>query len=165
MRKKIEKIANAILIGIIALIVVLILFSKAPIPGNYQILIVKSGSMEPSIHTGSLVVVKPADNYNVGDVVTFSNRGQDSITHRIVEINNDEYTTKGDANDSEDSRVVRERDVIGKVGFSIPWAGYIVAASKEPIGFIFLVIVPALYLIVSESINIYKEVKSRKSHG
>src|SRR3989338_8215020 len=56
-----------------------------PIKGNIEIKIVKSGSMEPAIKTGSIVVIKPASLYGVGDVITF---GEDSrttypTTHRI----------------------------------------------------------------------------------
>ncbi len=37
----------------------------------FQAYIVSSGSMEPAIKTGSVVVVSPKSSYQVGDVVTF----------------------------------------------------------------------------------------------
>ena len=69
----------------IVAIIALLLFAPFPIKGNYQIKIVQSGSMEPSIRIGSIVVIKPNASYAVGDVVTFGKDTQQDIptTHRI----------------------------------------------------------------------------------
>src|SRR3989344_8480556 len=72
-------------VAIIA-IVGLLLIALFPIKNNYQIKIVQSGSMEPDIKTGSVVIIKPSSNYAVGDVVTFGKDTKTDIptTHRIV---------------------------------------------------------------------------------
>src|SRR3989344_6049932 len=125
-----------------------------PIKGNIEIKIVKSGSMEPAIKTGSIVVIKPASLYGVGDVITF---GEDSrttypTTHRIVsksEANGEIlYQVKGDINEEPDPISVRESDVIGKVIFTVPNAGYLLDFARQPVGF-----------ILNEILDIGKEIR------
>ena len=85
-KEKFSKIGYGLLIGFIAVIGGLLIVSILPISGNYEIKIVMSGSMEPAIKTGSIVIVKPADFYEIGDSITF---GGDTrvimpTTHRII---------------------------------------------------------------------------------
>src|SRR3989344_7930455 len=109
----------------------LFLASILPIPGNIEIKIVKSGSMEPSISVGSLVVIKPFEAYKVGNVVTFGRDTKTEIptTHRVVSVRETEgtiwYTTKGDANEEADPQEIAGREVIGKVLVAVPYAGFI----------------------------------------
>ena len=75
-----------------------------------------------------------------------------------------QYITKGDANNAEDSSRVTESKVVGKVLASIPYAGYLLAAAKEPIGFLLLVIIPCAVIILEEAGKIWKEVKKKKEN-
>ncbi len=164
---KITKIIQTLFTVVIFAVVALIVISILPIPGNYKLLIVESGSMEPAIKTGSVVVVKPADSYKSGDIITFEDGKKDrTTTHRVVDAEvvtgKTQYITKGDANNAEDSSRVSESKVVGKVLTSIPYAGYILAMAKEPIGFILLVIVPCAVIILEEAGKIWKEVKKKK---
>jgi signal peptidase len=79
------KIAYYIIVGLFCLIAVLLIISVLPITGNFKVLTVLSGSMEPNIHTGSVVVVKPTKDYKIGDVITFGpyTKTQTPTTHRI----------------------------------------------------------------------------------
>ena len=110
-----------ILIAGILIIAILLGASMFPIPGNFDVKIVLSGSMEPAIPTGSLVVIKPSDTYHVGDVITFGGSLKNNVptTHRIVKVRAESgekvFITKGDANAHEDSKEVREKDIVGKV--------------------------------------------------
>jgi signal peptidase I len=153
----------------VATIALLLIVSAFPIKGNYQVLIVLSGSMEPSIKTGSIVIVKPASQYNVGDVITFGpvSKTKVPITHRIVEMRLQNgipvYATKGDANEEKDTREVLAREVIGKELFDVPFLGYALAAAKKPIGFGVLIAVPAIIILFDEGKKIFREVgKMRK---
>jgi signal peptidase len=152
----------------------LLAVSMLPISGNYKIKIVLSCSMEPAIQMGSIVVVKPAEVYERGDIITFGEdtREKIPISHRIVEMRvaGGEYrfVTKGDANDSPDAREVRESEIIGKVLFSVPYAGFILDIARKPIGFAFLIGIPALAIISDEIAKIWREVRkirSRKRAG
>jgi len=164
---KITKIIQKLFTAVVFAVVVLIVVSILPIPGNYKLLIVESGSMEPAIKTGSVVVVKPADSYKIGEVITFNDGGKDkTTTHRVADIEvvsgKVYYITKGDANNAEDSGKVSETKVVGKVLTSIPYAGYLLAAAKEPIGFVLLVIVPCVMIIFEELGKVVKEIKLSK---
>lgn len=156
-----------IFIGLIIALAILLIVSMLPLPGNYKALSVLSGSMQPTIKTGSVVIVLPADDYKIGDIITFrSAKSKVPITHRIVEIQVNSgvpyYITKGDANNAPDSDLVLKKSIQGKVLFFIPFLGYILEFLRKPIGFILIIIVPALAIIIDEAIKIFKEVKNKK---
>jgi len=165
-KKVLNFISNA-LIGLVVLLALLLAVSKLPIPGNYKVLTVLSGSMEPTIHTGAVVVIKPAGNYAIGDIVTFGETGKNKIpvTHRVKEIQviegKEAYITKGDANNDADSRQIAKDEIIGKVAFNIPFLGYILEFVKTPLGFSLVVILPAIVIIGDELFKIYKEFKKK----
>jgi len=158
------KVIYYIFIVCVAVLAVLLIFSTFPMAGNHQLLTVLSGSMEPEIKLGSTVLVKPADEYKVGDVVTFRNpkTPDQTTTHRIFEIRKEDeieaYVTKGDANDAPDTREVLKENIVGKVLFALPYLGYAVNAAKKPAGFVILIIIPATMIIYSEAMNIKEEV-------
>ena len=137
-------------------------FSALKIPGGLKLLVVQSGSMEPTIKTGSAVLIKKQDTYSIGDVISFVEGGKDSTTHRVTKtatINNKEvFSTKGDANQAGDREAISIDNVLGKTVFTVPYLGYIVAFTKTQKGFIFLIVVPAVIIIFSEVLNIKKQV-------
>ena len=152
----------------VSVIALLLIVSAFPIKGNYQVLIVLSGSMEPTIKTGSIVIVKPAPQYNVGDVITFGavSKTKVPITHRIVDTRLQNgipvYVTKGDANEEKDTQEVPARQVIGKALFDVPFLGYALSAAKKPIGFAVLIAVPAILILFDEGKKIFFEVKKMR---
>ncbi|MCR5719686.1 MAG: signal peptidase I [Lachnospiraceae bacterium] len=123
-----------ILILLIAVAVIFIL------PGllKGKSLAVLTGSMEPKIKVGSLVVCMPAEVSEIvpGDIITYKLNSETLVTHRVVENNNVEkiFTTKGDANEVVDSIPVPYENVVGKVLFSVPLLGYIALYIKTPLG-------------------------------
>lgn len=165
----IKKILSNLFSALAIIVVFLIVISAFPVTGNYKILVVQSGSMEPNIHTGSVVVVFPEKEYKIGDVITFKNNAGklDSITHRIVKVGSDGittvFTTKGDANNANDTNTVYTKNIIGKVLFSVPYFGYAVAAAKTPYGFTALIVIPALLIIYDEVKKIIEELKKKNS--
>lgn len=145
----------------------LFLASALPIPANIEIKVVKSGSMEPAIPVGALVIIKPVATYVVGDVITFGRDTKTEIptTHRIVAIREANgsawYTTKGDANEERDPKEVAAREVIGKVLATVPGAGYVLDFAKQPLGFALLIALPAGIIILDELLAIYREIRKR----
>ena len=95
---------------------------------------VLSGSMEPDLYPGDIVVVinKNKINFNIGDIITFK-KYNTVITHRIIDLNNNGYITKGDNNNFKDSFIVENKDIIGKVLLKIPKLGYILEFLSRPI--------------------------------
>lgn len=124
--------------------------------------------MAPAVKMGSLVIVKPMDDYQIGDVITFGKvtKTKAPTSHRIYDIKVVEgepyYITKGDANNAPDQREVSRREVIGKVLFNIPYLGYAVDAAKKPFGFMLIIVVPAAIIIYDEARNIWLEIKKTK---
>jgi len=162
------KIIYYVFIVFIGVIALLLIVSAFPITGNYKLMVVQSGSMTPAIKMGSVVVVKPADEYKIGDVISFGEvtRTKAPTTHRIYDIKVTEgipsYITKGDANNAPDQREVLQREVIGKVLFSVPYIGFAVSAAQKPIGFMLIIIVPAVIIVYDEIRKIIEEVKKSK---
>lgn len=168
--KKFSKIGYGILIALLFLVGGLLLVSTIPLKGNYKVKIVLSGSMEPDIKVGSLIIIKPVDSYAIGDIITFGKDDQKNVptTHRIVEMRiitgETRFTTKGDANGNVDFKEVTEDEILGKVLFDIPWLGFLLDMAKKPIGFFILIGIPALAIVVDEVKNIYREAKKIKKN-
>jgi signal peptidase len=167
--KKIFKTIYYVIIAAIAVVALFLIFSAVPIKGGYKTFVVLSGSMEPKIHTGSVVAIKPAKSYAVGDVITFgeNTKTKSPTTHRIAEIKNENgvkiFVTKGDANNAPDLKTVTEKEILGKVLFSVPYVGYAVNTAQKPVGFLLIVIIPAVIIIYEEIQNIKREfIKLRK---
>lgn len=158
-------IAYYTFLAAVTLLGLLLVATLIPIPGNISVKIVQSGSMEPAIQTGSIVVIMPKETYAVGDVITFGEESETSIptTHRIVAdiISGGQirFETKGDANEEKDSGSVAVSEVIGKVLFSIPYIGYLLDIAKKPWGFVFLIGIPAGIVVIDEIATIVKETK------
>ena len=152
----------------ITLLAIYIVSSNFTLWGGYRSFLVQSGSMEPSIMTGDIIVIQnrigsSINKYSINDVVTFTNSDNRIVTHRIVEIKNGDetqYLTKGDANRSEDEATIIDSQIIGKVVLVIPKLGFLVAYTKTLWGLIILVLIPATIYILDELFKI-KNVKSR----
>lgn len=123
------------------IIIVAIVFaaSKSPTKSmfGFRYYVVLTDSMVPEFSSGDMVFVKlsAAENINNGDIITFNpSSGSDAyLTHRVTEKLNDYqgtgvtcFRTKGDANNTEDSFLIDESRVIGKVMFHVPKLGVIV---------------------------------------
>jgi signal peptidase I len=135
----------------------IVLVGVAPTAFGFETFSVYSGSMEPAIKVGSLAVIKgmPSTQFRPGDVITYRTPNQPDvvITHRIVSIVQTEdgrrqYRTKGDANQTEDIVFIDPGAVLGKVQYSVPYAGYVVEFSKGVTGRLLLLVLPAVLLLI-----------------
>lgn len=162
-----SKVLSGIVIVIFIIVAGTLLLSRFSIPGvDFLILSVQSGSMEPAIKTGSVVIVAPSELYTEEDIITFS-RSKSSlnapVTHRVVavEVIGGEYvyTVKGDANEYADTEKVLKKEVLGKVMFSVPYLGWLIDTVKTPLGFTVLIIIPAVIIIGDEVKKIISEIK------
>lgn len=135
MNNVIRVVKNLIFIAaIIILVVCMICFSLHIRPA-----VVMSGSMEPSIKTGSLILINTTDkDINEGDIIAFHS-GKAEVAHRVVEITPEGYVTKGDANETRDFSTVSANMVIGKIPFWIPALGYVIRWFSAPAGIITVV--------------------------
>ena len=124
------------------LIVVIILLSSylvLRVTNKIEIYNVKTGSMEAKIHVGDYILIYKKNNYNIGDVVTYtSNNG--FITHRIIRKDGDKIVTKGDANNTEDE-TISAKTIVGKVIMSGGILNFVIKYK-----YVLSVIVLSLYL-------------------
>jgi len=153
-----------VFLGFLFAVLIFVLIPLLPIENNYSLKMVTSGSMRPAIKTGGIVMVKPASSYSVGDIITFKigPGKRDILTHRIIQQTGDNFITKGDANNVADTEPVNKGDILGKVVFDVPYAGYIANAIGSKMGICILVLLPALLIIISESRKIFSEIKKMR---
>jgi signal peptidase len=115
------------ILGFFLFLFLLLLFSALNPWINARVII--SGSMEPTIKTGSMVIVIPQDEYNQGDIISFIDPVIGRNDHRIVgEVTSDGMTyfiTKGDANRMPDHTPVPIDKIEGKIVMIFPYLGYI----------------------------------------
>ena len=108
-----------------------------PMPFGYGGAVVLSGSMEPTIAVDELIIVKAEDGYEVGDIVVYQ-AGRILVVPRIVTLDGETVTTRGDANNVDDGAVALSQ-VKGKVIAHIPHVGKIVRLLKTPVATILLI--------------------------
>ncbi len=120
--------------------------------GGYAVLEVVSGSMEPTIHVGDLIVIKTKDyKYKEQDIVTFYDTNGSFVTHRIMSLEKDQMITKGDHNNTEDEPS-KTKSIVGKYVFKIGGLGNFLKALKNPLVSLMILIIGILicYLITME---------------
>ena len=118
--------------------------------GGIRPLTVMSGSMEPSIKTGSVALIETNltdfNEIEKGDIITFDIGGS-FVTHRVVDITEDGIVTKGDANNARDPWIVTNDNYYGKELFSIPYIGFLIVFIRQHIIVTVLVIAAVLLTV------------------
>lgn len=100
---------------------------------GYAVLEVISGSMEPTIKVGDLIIINTnEEKYGLGDIITFRDINGSFVTHRIINIEDNVMVTQGDANDSPDEEM-SVSSIVGKYEMRIPGAGKLMTSLKNPL--------------------------------
>ena len=139
MPKKVKKIWDTVTTVLVVLVVIFAVFLMGSRLAGLQVYHVISPSMEPTYSVGDLLYVKTVDpdSVKVGDPITFVlNEDLVVATHRVVAVDrtNRQFTTKGDANSTEDAAPVHFNNLIGVPVFAIPLLGYVSAYIQSPPG-------------------------------
>ncbi|WP_181784056.1 signal peptidase I [Pseudonocardia pini] len=131
-------------VGVVVLAAVALaaLVAVVPLAVGGTSLTVLTGSMEPTLPVGSVVVLKPIDAAQVkpGDVLNFTDREAASgrtrvVTHRVVEVlPGPGFVTRGDANPANDPEPVAAQDVHGVLWYDVPYVGTIRERLTTPAG-------------------------------
>lgn len=112
---------------------------------GYAVLEVISGSMEPTIKIGDLIVINTnEEKYGLGDIITFRDINGSFVTHRIINIEDNVMVTQGDANDSPDEEM-SVSSIVGKYEMRIPGAGKLMTSLKNPL---VMVLILAIGIII-----------------
>lgn len=149
-RRLMEGAALALSVAALALLLILGLGTGM----GFRALIVRSGSMSPTVNTGDLVVTRLVNPSAVdaGDIITFQDpsRAGELVTHRVVETRRQgsqiSFITKGDANSGQEDWSVGDQGQVGAMAFRIPKAGYALAWLRTPAVRVALMIGAALIL-------------------
>ena len=143
---------------------------------KFSLYTIISPSMTPNINVYDVVVDLRVDNpedIKIGDVITFYSDlpgvKNGTITHRVIAINKDaegnyNYRTKGDYNLVDDGVDVPFYKIVGKVSFRIPQLGRIQFFVASKLGWIVVVLIPALYVIIKDILKIIR-LKNDKSNN
>ena len=128
-------------------------FAPPAIGGQTSYIVVIGNSMEPTFHYGDLALIRQADTYEVGDIVTYSQPEIGTIFHRIIAIKEGHYILKGDNNSWEDSYKPKKAEILGKYWFFIPLAGKFFKKLRSPANFSLIVIVFAIAFVYTLSLD------------
>lgn len=109
---------------------------------GYSTFEVQTGSMADAINPGDWIIVKRSNDIKLGDIITFE-KGNDYITHRVIESYKGTYVTKGDANNSKDD-AINQAQIVGKVVKILPSFGIIRKTLFNP--FVLIALIITLYL-------------------
>lgn len=164
-----KKAAVYTVTGIALLLIVVTVFIYIAPHIGWSVNAVISGSMEPALKTGSLIVASPAksEDIKVGDIILFRpvSGGGNMITHRVVDIQVNSpvrFITQGDANLSPDPDKVPGKNLVGKVIIDIPSIGSFIEFVKTTKGFISLVIVPSVVIFFIYILSVWQVIAENR---
>lgn len=131
---------------------------------GFKPLIVTSGSMSGEFEVGDLIIVKnvKTEDLEIGDIIAF--RDNDSIvTHRIAGIKMEDEThmfiTKGDSNNTEDSKTVEGGEVEGRYVQRFKQMGNFAMFLQKTEGILLVIVGPIILLAIYEIIQKKKNEK------
>lgn len=176
-RKKVEisKKAFGIIIYIILIPIIIyniMLIAQAAINTNeipsvagIKTFVIISGSMEPYLEIGDIVIIKKCEQSEIkeGDIISFRS-GESIITHRVNKIlrenSNIRYETKGDNNNISDKNYVKYEDVEGIMVQKIPRLGNVILLLKNKVVIIAILII--FYIMYIHNMNVEEKRLMRK---
>lgn len=177
--RRVVNILGMIFLGLLMLvIVILVVFlvqtgtaGRVPTIFGYQISACLSSSMDPTFEHGSLILTRYINPEEVreGDIIIF--RDNSDVTtptiHRVTKVNKAaglSYTTKGDANETDDPVPVPAEMVIGKFHAALPYAGYLFSFAQSMLGMV-LIYAAAVLFILNGLRSIFKLLLGNPSHA
>jgi signal peptidase I len=111
-----------------------IAFAPDRIGGQASYVMVNGDSMEPGYHSGDLVILRKAQTYQVGDVVTYRDPKLGTyVIHRIIDIQQDRFVLQGDNNSWIDAYHPAPEEVLGKKWLHAPKLGRGMEWLRKPI--------------------------------
>lgn len=108
--------------------------NQVPMPFGVGASVVLSGSMEPALSVGDLLILKQEQSYTPGQTVVFQDGGT-AVVHRLLALEGDTALTKGDANPTADAPIPASA-IRGRVVLAIPLVGHLMWALKTPLGIV-----------------------------
>lgn len=172
--KKLGSILSGVLIALEILVIGFLVISRmsGSIPSlfGYNVYVIVSPSMTPELEVGDVIIsrVYRGGELKVGDVVQYVAKGGairgEIITHKVVHLSEegDTVITQGVANSEPDAPITRQ-DVRAVMTYKTLILDDIYAVLNHPVGFILLVMLPMAAMIVSEMVNLAREIHREKN--
>lgn len=146
---------------------------EVPSIGGVFPMIILTDSMAPEFESGDLIICKTAEaeNVKVGDIICFydpAGNGTSTVTHRVVKVTKDKdnnlaWETKGDANNTEDLRLVPAKNLVGIYQTHFAGIGNIAMFMQTTQGLVICVVCPIILLVAYDIIRrrIYEKAKKK----
>ncbi len=162
---KAPRIALKVLNGVITAVLILVIIANIytlivrKVTGSQNVTVfgfssavVLTGSMSETIEPNDMIITKSQKSYSVGDIIMYEGNST-TVTHRIIEITDNGYLTKGDANNTDDGTPIQKEKVVGKVIVTIPKIGSLISFFTTPLGMLILVLVLFLAIELPSIVN------------
>jgi signal peptidase I len=120
--------------GLLGLLFAWLYLAPAQVGGATSYAVIVGSSMEPNLHRGDLVLVRPQDRYGPGDVVLYDDPDlRSKVMHRIARVDGDRYVLKGDNNEFFDSAQPTDDRIVGALWATVPGAGRVTTWLRQPL--------------------------------
>lgn len=135
---------------VICILIIIIIFNLCSIFNislfHYRLFKVATGSMEPYLKVGEVILIKDNAKYKKGDIVTYKYKGS-YVTHRVVTMNKNYIVTKGDANNTVDE-AVKKKDVVGKMVLKLEVLSFINYIIGFPVTWILVLVIGIIIILL-----------------
>ncbi len=136
-----------------ALIVTWILFAPMQVGGSAAYVIVYGNSMEPLYQRNDLIVLRSANDPQVGDIFAYRQPDLGLVIHRIKAVDGERFIFQGDHNNFEDSYRPSQSELVGRAWIHIPQGGNVLLAIRQPWVLAVLVLLVGGFLMVELNQN------------
>jgi signal peptidase len=173
-----QRIASMVGFALLLLVVIpFVVYAVPQVVGADASYVVLSGSMEPTISAGDVIIVSAVDPARIGagDVITFEDDRDQPTTHRVIEVverdGQREFRTKGDNNEDADPRPIGPDEVIGRIPsiggalLVIPSVGRVIRFAGTSTGLLVFLVVPVVLLVLNEAYSIAVGTRSADATG
>jgi signal peptidase I len=109
-----------------------VLFAPQSLGGDFAYVFVRGNSMVPAMLNDDIVLLRRADDYDVGDAVAYRHPDMGVVLHRIVEDDGVRFTLRGDNKDSLDSYRPTSAEIVGRTWAVVPGGGRVVREIQRP---------------------------------
>ena len=166
------KVASIVIVALEVIIIFFLVISRiqgdVPSLFGYQMYFIQTGSMEPYLEIGDVIISKKYDGEELsagknGDVITYIGKTGEYkdklITHRVSEIDGDNVIAQGDANNTQDPSITKD-DVKAVMVYKTVVIDKLYKITSTVWGFLLLIVAPMIIIMVTEGISIVKEIKN-----
>ena len=119
---------------------------------GYKVYFIATGSMEPDYKVNSMVIVKQGgyDNVKKDDVIAFKTDALSGkkVFHRVIDIKDGAFVTKGDNSRTVDSKMVTPNNYIGLEVWHTNITAYYLVEFNKPYGWLKMLVLPVVAIVV-----------------